>query len=150
MSTRYLFNKKTGDLGEQLVAQYFRSLGFHVEESVDKFDTKKDMLIDGKHTCEVKTQQLWHLHKAFTVRESQLTKCGEVDKLIFVETPSKYNRNKVSLYEFPKYKRQTRVKKTRDGRLMYLYPVSNAILLDTIDDPVICEQFNSYTLSTWS
>lgn len=141
---------KTGDLGERLVARYFRQLGFQVEESLDLFDRKKDMVIDHKYTCEVKTQQLWHLQKAFTVRESQLKKCNEVDKLIFVETPSKYNKNRVFLYEFVKDKRQTRSMKTRDGRLMYLYPISNAIILETIDDPLICEQFNNYTLSTWS
>jgi hypothetical protein len=141
---------KTGDLGERLVARYFRQQGFQVEESLDLFDRKKDMIIDQNQSCEVKTQQLWHLQKAFTIRESQLKKCSNVDKLIFVETPSKYNQNRVFLYEFPKDKRQTRLMKTKDDRLMYLFPISNAILLETIDDPLICEQFNNYTLSTWS
>ena len=140
---------KTGDLGERLVARYFRNRGLHVEESIDLFDRKKDMVVDEKHTCEVKTQQLWHKENAFTVKAAQVAKCRDVDILIFVETPSKYNGNKVCLYEFPKDKRQTRVLRTMDGRTMHLFGRENANLLETITDPVVVEQFNRYTLSTW-
>lgn len=140
---------KTGDLGERLVARYFRNRGLHVEESIDLFDRKKDMVIDEKHTCEVKTQQLWHKENAFTVKAGQVAKCRDVDILIFVETPSKYNGNKVRLYEFPKDQRQTRVLRTADGRTMHLFGRENANLLETITDPVVVEQFNRYTLSTW-
>ena len=140
---------KTGDLGERLVARYFRSQGLQVEESMDLFDRKKDMIVDEKHTCEVKTQQLWHKENAFTVKPGQIAKCRDVDILIFVETPSKYNGNVVNLYEFPKDKRQTRSLRTRDGRTMHLFEKENASLLATISDPVIVNQFNRYTLSTW-
>lgn len=140
---------KTGDLGERLVARYFRNRGLRVEESIDLFDRKKDMVVDEKHTCEVKTQQLWHKENAFTVKPGQIQKCRDVDLLIFVETPSKYNGNKVCLYEFPKDKRQTRVLRTADGRKMRLFGRENANLLETITDPLVVEQFNRYTLSTW-
>lgn len=140
---------KTGDLGERLVARYFRSQGLQVEESMDLFDRKKDMIVDEKHTCEVKTQQPWHKENAFTVKPGQITKCRNVDILIFVETPSKYNGNVVNLYEFPKDKRQTTSLITRDGRTMHLYAKENARLLDTISDPMIVEQFNRYSLSNW-
>ena len=141
---------KTGDLGERLVARYFRNLGLHVEESIDLFDQKKDMVIGlGKHTCEVKTQQLWHKENAFTVKPGQIAKCRDVDILIFVETPSKYNGNVVNLYDFPKDKRETRSLRTRDGRTMHLFKKENARLLDTISDSLIVDQFNRYTLYTW-
>jgi hypothetical protein len=140
---------KTGDLGERLVARYFRSQGLHVEESIDLFDQKKDMIVDEKHTCEVKTQQLWHKENAFTIKPGQVAKCRDVDILIFVETPSKYNGNIVNLYEFPKDRRKTRIHRTRDGRTMHLFGKENARLLATISDPVIVDQFNRYTLSTW-
>jgi hypothetical protein len=78
---------KTGDLGEKLVARYYRSLSHTVEESLDLFDRKKDMTVDGL-TCEVKTQQLWHKEEAFTVKSNQVEKCTDIDILIFVETPS--------------------------------------------------------------
>lgn len=140
---------KTGDLGERLVARYFRNQGHQIEESIDLFDRKKDMLVDEKYTCEVKTQQLWHKENSFTVKPGQVEKCHDVDILIFVETPSKYNGNKVRLYEFPKDKRQTRVLRTMDGRTMHLFNRQNANLLETITDPVVVEQFNRYALSTW-
>ena len=140
---------KTGDLGERLVAKYFRSRGLHVEESIDLFDQKKDMVIDEKHTCEVKTQQLWHKEDAFTIKPGQVEKCMSVDILVFVETPSKYNGNKVNLYFFPKGKRRTRSLRTRDGRTMHLFQREDAELLQTIDDPIVVDQFNRYTLSTW-
>ena len=140
---------KTGDLGERLVARYFRGRGQTVEESIDLFDRKKDMVVDDTLTCEVKTQQLWHKENAFTVKPNQIQKCRDVDILIFVETPSKYNGNKVRLYEFPKDMRKTRVLRTMDGRTMHLFGRENATLLEMIDDPVVIEQFNRYTASTW-
>lgn len=138
----------TGQLGEKLVARYFRDKGSIVEESLNHYDRIKDMIIDGK-TCEVKTQQLWHKQQAFTVRETQLAKCKEVEYLIFVELPCKINENTVSIFEIPKDKRTTRSMKTNDGRIMYLYNKKDANLLTTIKDNDIIEMFNTYTISKW-
>jgi hypothetical protein len=140
---------KTGDLGEKLVARYYRSLSYTVEESLDLFDQRKDMTVDGL-TCEVKTQQLWHKEQAFTVKSNQVEKCTDIDILIFVETPSKYNGNKVNIYEFAKDRRATRVMRTSDNRMMHLFYKKNANLLTTITDGVIVQQFNRYSLSSWS
>jgi hypothetical protein len=148
MFTAEQFKSKTGDLGERLVARYYRSLGKSVEESLDLFDRKKDMTVDTL-SCEVKTQQPWHKESAFTVKSNQIEKCLDVDLLIFVETPSKYNGNCVKIYEIPKDKRQTKVMKTKDNRIMHLYKKCNANLLTTITDDVIVEQFNRYMTSTW-
>jgi len=148
MVTSDQLKTKTGDLGEKLVARYFRQNNSIVEESLDLFDRSKDMSIDGE-SCEVKTQQPWHKEQAFTVKPNQLQKCLEVDRLIFVETPSKYNGNCVKLYEIPKDKRQTRVMRTSDNRTMHLYSKKHAILLTTITDHGIIEQFRRYTMSTW-
>jgi hypothetical protein len=144
-----LYKSKTGELGEKLVAKYFRDQGVYVEESLDLFDRMKDMTVDDL-ICEVKTQQLWHKEQAFTIKSNQLKKCKEVDVLIFVETPSKYNNNKVSIYEFPKNKRQTRMMETADGRVMHLFPKSNANLLTTISDNIIIEQFSEYSASKFT
>lgn len=145
----YRKTKLTGNLGEKLVAKYFRNKGLLVEESIDMFDQKKDMIVDEKYTCEVKTQQVWHRENAFTVKPNQILKCMEVDLLIFVETPSKYNGNTVSMYQLPKDKRRARLDVTRDGRTMYLFSKSDTYLLDVIKDPVVVRQFNKYTISTW-
>jgi len=139
---------KTGDLGEKLVAKYYRSLGHKVEESLDLFDRKKDMMID-EETCEVKTQQPWHMENSFTVQGNQIKKCTTVDRLIFVETPSKYNGFEVKIYEFPKDKRMTKVRSTSDNRKMYLFSKDNGILLTTIKEPVIIDQFKKYMVSEW-
>lgn len=139
---------KTGELGEKLVARYYRSLGFTVEESLDLFDTNKDFMVDNK-TCEVKAQQAWHKENSFSVKPNQLKKCNDVDILIFVETPSKYNQNTVRLYEMPKDKRKTKTLRTSDGRTMHLFSKNNAILLKTITDENIVKQFERYSLSKW-
>lgn len=139
---------KTGDLGEKLVARYYRSNGILVEESLNLNDSKKDMLVDNK-TCEVKTQQAWHKENSFSIRVNQLKKCTDVDILIFVETPSKYNQNTVRLYEMLKDKRKVKTLTTSDGRTMHLFSKNNAILLETITDENIVKQFEQYSLSKW-
>jgi hypothetical protein len=141
-----LYKSKTGELGERLVAKYFRDLGIYVEESLDLFDRTKDMTVDGL-ICEIKTQQLWHKEQAFTIKPNQLKKCQEVDILIFVETPSKYNGNKVYVYEFTKDKRQTRMMETADGRVMHLFPKANAKLLTSSSNNNIIKQFSEYSVS---
>lgn len=139
---------KLGDLGERLVANYFSEQGKQITLSLDPYDFNKDMLIDDE-LCEVKTQQLWHMENAFTVTEKQLRKCNTADRLIFVETPSKYNGNQIHIYEFPKDKRQTKILNTCDGRTMHLYLKRRANLLTTIDDPIIIELFSKYSVSKW-
>ena len=139
---------KTGDLGEKLVARYYRTLGNVVEESLDLFDYEKDMMID-LNRCEVKTQQRWHRENAFTIKPNQLKKCQEVDLLVIVETPSKYNNMTVTLYQFPKDKRNFYRRQTNDGRVMYCIKASLGTVLTTYTDPVIISQFNRYSNSAW-
>jgi hypothetical protein len=139
---------KTGDLGEKLVARFYRNQGHDVEESLNLFDFEKDMTIDGE-TCEVKTQMPWIKENAFSIREQQVKKCMNVDRLIFVETPSKFNDHRVHIYEFPKETRKYRTKITKDNRKMALFEKKNAVLLTTIEDDSIIEQFDRYNLSDW-
>lgn len=139
---------KTGELGERLVARYYRDQGHKVEESLNLFDREKDMTID-EETCEVKTQIPWIRENAFTVKENQIRKCLSVERLIFVETPSKFNGYKVEIYEFPKDTRKYRTKITKDNRKMILFEKKNGVLLTTIEDDGIVEQFNRYSLTDW-
>jgi len=139
---------KTGDLGEKLVARYYRTLGNVVEESLDLFDYEKDMMID-LNRCEVKTQQRWHRENAFTIKPNQLKKCQEVDLLVIVETPSKYNNMSVVLYDFPKDKRTFYKKQTSDGRVMYCIKTSLGKVLTTYTTPGIISQFTRYSNSSW-
>lgn len=139
---------KTGDLGEKLVAKYYRNIGSSVEESLDLFDYEKDMMINNQ-PCEVKTQQRWHREGAFTIKPNQVKKCEDVDLLVIVETPSKYNNMSVVLYEFPKDKRKFYRKQTSDGRLMYCIKTALGKVLTTYTNPVIISQFTRYSNSLW-
>ena len=112
------------------------------------FDYEKDMMIDTQR-CEVKTQQRWYRENAFTIKPNQLKKCQEVDLLVIVETPSKYNNMTVTLYQFPKDKRNFYRRQTNAGRVMYCIKASLGSVLTTYTDPVIISQFNRYSNSAW-
>jgi hypothetical protein len=139
---------KTGELGERIVAKYFRDQGCKVEESLNLFDSKKDMMIDGL-TCEVKSQQPWHSENAFSIKPYQLKKCKSVDRLFFVETPSKYNQQ-TKIYELDKENRIFYKRNARDGREMLLVKKTKCKLLTIIEEHIIVNQFKEYSVSSWS
>jgi len=136
-----------GAAGEKLVSSFFRGLGHSVEESLSTYDSVKDMTIDGE-TCEVKTQQPFHVENAFTMKENQLTKCINVAKLIFIEVPSK-DSNVIKMWDAPKEDRKFRTRMTKDGRKMYLLDKSKMNLLHTFDDNIIVDEVKSFSNSTW-
>ncbi|MAG27928.1 hypothetical protein CMI47_20570 [Candidatus Pacearchaeota archaeon] len=72
---------KIGDIGEALVAKV---MGCTVSDN--PYDTTKDMVqnITGL-TVEVKTQLRFWMKDSFTIHISQLPKCTNVDKLVFVD-----------------------------------------------------------------
>lgn len=75
-----------GRIGEKIVVNYFSQKGSKIVESLDHFDSKKDMMIDGK-TVEVKTQQPFVKLNSLTFRKKQLMKCTSVDELYIVTVP---------------------------------------------------------------
>lgn len=136
-----------GMAGEKLVSSFFRSLGHTVEESLSTYDSVKDMIVDGK-TCEVKTQMPFYTENSFTMKKNQLTKCRNVDKLIFVEAPSSKS-DVIKIWEAPKETRKFRTRATKDGRNMYLLDKGRMNLLHTIEDIVIVNEMKSFSNSTW-
>tara|TARA_Y100000385_G_C13096618_1_gene641752 strand:- start:1021 stop:1488 length:468 start_codon:yes stop_codon:yes gene_type:complete len=136
-----------GIAGEKLVSNFFRSLGHTVEESLSTYDHVKDMIVDDE-TCEVKTQQLFHTENAFSMKKNQLTKCRNVDKLIFVEAPA-HDSNTIKIWDVPKEDRKFRTKMTKDGHTMYLLDKGRMDLLDTIEDAVIVNEMKSFSNSSW-
>ena len=136
-----------GAAGEKIVSNFFRSIGRIVEESLSTYDNVKDMTIDGE-TCEVKTQQLFHTENAFTMKKNQLTKCKNVDKLIFVEAPGPKSQC-AYIWEAPKKYRKFRIRITKDGRNMYLLGRENMILLTSITDKVLINEMKGFSNSTW-
>jgi len=85
-------NKKIlGDIGEKIVANYINGLekDYKVKMSVDPFDNKKDMRVNGK-SCEVKTQVPYILKGGFTIKPNQLPKCLNADHFVIVQAPCTY------------------------------------------------------------
>jgi hypothetical protein len=81
--------ERFGQMGEELVADYFRSKKRNVEMSDNKYDMVKDMTVDGK-TVEVKTENPFYMQRAITISKdasNQLPKCLKVDRLIYVIVP---------------------------------------------------------------
>jgi len=146
MSDKLKMNQM-GMAGEKIVSNFFRSTGHSVEESLSTYDRVKDMIVDGE-TCEVKTQQPFHIENAFTMKENQLTKCKNVDKLIFVEVPSN-NSDVIKLWEAPKDNRKFRTRMTRDGRNMYLLGKENMVLIAAVSDGVLVNELKSFSNSKW-
>lgn len=76
-----------GTMGEKYVANWLAKEGRIVEQSLFHFDSQKDLTVDGE-TVEVKIMVPFIRGLAFGVRESQLKKLREVDRLFFINLPA--------------------------------------------------------------
>jgi hypothetical protein len=56
-----------GMLGEKIVAKYFRDNGHIVDESLNIFDSEKDMIIDGNNV-EIKTNAPLIYYDSFSIQ----------------------------------------------------------------------------------
>jgi hypothetical protein len=92
MATQTVDVKKVmlGMVGERIVAYTLRKMGHEVEESLDPFDSEKDMLMDG-HKIEVKTQVPFLIEDSFGVHPSQLKKIRSNHRAYFVSVPPAKN-----------------------------------------------------------
>lgn len=77
-----------GLLGEKIVTNMLNREhpGLVIEHSINKFDSEKDMLVDGKKV-EVKTESPYVFKNCFSFRPNQLKKCRNVDVLYIVSVP---------------------------------------------------------------
>lgn len=110
-----------GLAGEKIVINMLSSLGLKIESSINKYDSEKDMLVDGKKV-EVKTQVPFVIQNAFTFKPNQLNKCRSVDVLYFVCVPPPKHNDKWGGWIFKANPKSfiTRNYKTKDGRFMIL------------------------------
>lgn len=128
-----------GEYGEQLVAIALEKRGHIVKVSKDKYDSEKDMTIDGKRIAEVKTQVIFMTKNALTYQPNQVRKCSSVDDLYFVTYPppsgKRHMYNGWMIHVDPK-KMVTESYKTKDGRDMILIPIDQpaVTLLDRIKE----------------
>jgi hypothetical protein len=77
-----------GMIGERIVASILRVKGHQVEESLNVFDSEKDMLVDG-FPVEVKTQVPYMIEDSFAVLPSQLKKLTACHRVYWVCVPLK-------------------------------------------------------------
>jgi len=142
-----------GLIGEKYVANYLAENNRVVKHSLDKFDSRKDLLVDGKITVEVKTGVPFISERAFSVHRAQLDKCRYVDELYFVTIPAFKFKSDLSgwLYSVePKtFKCKTKKVPRGDGtfREMLLIPIEQDAVtrIHKIDDYAISEMMKYNT-----
>jgi len=75
-----------GMLGEKIVAKHFRDSGHQVEESLNVFDSDKDMIIDGNNV-EVKTNAPLIYYDSFSFANGQYNKIMNSHRVYWVSVP---------------------------------------------------------------
>ena len=129
-----------GLAGEKIVRNYLTSQGHQVLDSVDPYDSTKDLKVDGK-TLEVKTQVPFVFKRSFTVKPNQLKKCLNVDSLIFVQAPcDKWEQ--CAIYQIKKgfsYSNYT----TKDGTEMILIPMKDKTVVKLVEFKKQSEQYRT-------
>jgi hypothetical protein len=110
-----------GLAGEKIVINLLSESGCKIQSSINKYDSEKDLLADGKKV-EVKTQVPFILQNAFTFKPNQLRKCRSVDELYFVSVPAGRHSDKWAGWVFKADPKsfKTRTYTTKDGRDMIL------------------------------
>lgn len=154
-STETILNhqiNESADLAERLVKAYLESVEkLEVEKSIDPYDKTKDLLY-GSTRVEVKLQTVFENFENYDGRKyaaltvpvatdnhlyrNQLSKCVNVDRLIFVTRPS-FGRQYVGLYEAPPPGSRLfslSINK-KDRRVVAAFKLSSMKVLDLITDP---------------
>ena len=121
MTKEELMNE-LGLAGEKIVINMLSDEGSRIKTSVDKYDSEKDLLVDGQYKVEVKTQVPFVMQNAFTFKPNQLRKCRSVDVLYFVSVPPPRHADKWAGWIFRAEPKNfvTRIYNTKDGREMVL------------------------------
>ena len=122
MMTKEELMNELGLAGEKIVINMLSDEGCRIKTSVDKYDSEKDLLVDGQYKVEVKTQVPFVMQNAFTFKPNQLRKCRSVDVLYFVSVPPPRHEDKWAGWIFRVEPKNfvTRNYKTKDGREMIL------------------------------
>lgn len=111
-----------GLMGEKIVINMLNEQGRKVKTSIDKYDSEKDLVIDGNIKAEVKTQVPFIMKNSFSFKPNQLRKCRGVDELYFVSVPAGRHGDKWEGWIFKADPKNfiTEKYRTSDGRDMLL------------------------------
>jgi hypothetical protein len=149
MTKEELMNE-LGLAGEKIVINMLSDEGCRIKTSVDKYDSEKDLLVDGQYKVEVKTQVPFVMQNAFTFKPNQLRKCRSVDVLYFVSVPPPRHEDKWAGWIFRAEPQNfvTRNYRTKDGREMVLIDREQSALIPVkkmSDDEM--KELQKYTVS---
>ena len=153
--SRY-FEKSLGSDAELLVKEFFESKGYEFFLSEDKFDDRKDavLVVDGeRHNVEVKLESRYRKFNSFTVPittdsnaagiyKNQLSKCVNVDVLIFCQRPENEEEG-LKIYQAPPVgSRHFEIKQNSvDMRFVAHFPIDKMRLVGRITDKSIINKF---------
>lgn len=148
--------KQLGKSAEYLVRDFLISRGHNVVLSENEFDSKKDAHIivgDTKLDLEIKLETLYRMYNAFSVPivsdenssgvyGNQLSKCVNVDVLIFCQRPT-YRDRTFKIYKAPDVGERffKVVKNSHDRRIVAIFGVNTMKLLGTITDNDVIEKY---------
>ena len=128
-----------GTIGEL----YYQAI-FGGELSNYKFDSEKDLTESNGTRVEIKTQNR-HPNGSFTrntAYKTNLKKCLEIDKLIFIE----YSLSDIiTIYECTD--RNFFTTTTRDGRTMACFPIDQMEVIKKIKHPKLAELMRNFSTS---
>jgi hypothetical protein len=138
-----------GIMGERIVASILRKAGHIVEESLNVFDSEKDMLVDEK-PVEVKTQVPFIIEDSFAVPPHQIKKMMNCDRVYFVCVPvNKPDDLAGGVFEMnPKDDVKAHRRTLHNGETVVCFPRRQMAMkmIHQISDPGILKQLR--TLST--
>jgi hypothetical protein len=122
MMTKEELMNELGLAGEKIVINMLSGEGCRIQSSIDKYDSEKDLMVDGQYKVEVKTQVPFIMKNSFTFKPNQLRKCRSVDVLYFVSVPPPRHNDKWGGWIFRVDPKNfvTTTYRTKDGREMIL------------------------------
>jgi c-di-AMP phosphodiesterase-like protein len=130
MLTRKEKRAELGRIGEQTFKNLCEAKGYEVKISVDKYDSKKDMTVNGK-TVEIKTQTPWFLKRWVTFNETQEKKMRSVDFLFVV------GYNNCNQEKFDWANKIWRIKKDFKIVKKYVNSRNKKMFAISLDDPAV-------------
>jgi hypothetical protein len=151
------FDKKLGIEAEKVVKQFFESKGHKFTLSADKYDSEKDAILipknsEEKYNTEIKLSTRYKIFNSLTVTledentsivyGNQLSKCSNVDVLIFCQRPEK-NDPVFKIYQAPPVGlRYFDIKRNaKDNRLVAHFYIDKLKLIGIITDKEIVNKF---------
>ena len=140
-----------GMIGERIVASYLRKSGCDVEESLNVFDSEKDLLVDG-YKCEVKTQVPIMIEDSFAISTRQRGKIMDSHRVYWISVPLKlYDELAGCVFEMDPRDETLKGYRwtTHSGREAICFPRRQTAmkLLFKIEDSAILEQLRELSTS---